>query len=120
AANPQPEAVLMIEPPPDFAIIGIACFDIRKIDLTLTAITLSQSASLRSTITTVAPSRPNNSAVARPMPEAPPVISAILPANTPCSLGRGFALCCFGMNRSSIGLRGYPPFRRHQSHRRAP
>src|SRR6478752_6494200 len=48
-ARPQPDAVLMIEPPPAAAMMGITWRDIRKIDFTLAAITRSQSSSLSST-----------------------------------------------------------------------
>src|SRR6185503_17932616 len=47
-ARPQPEAVLMMEPPPDDAITGMTWRDIRKMAFTLTAITRSQSVSLSS------------------------------------------------------------------------
>ena len=46
---PEIEAVLITEPPPLFSISGIANFPPRKTDLTLTAITRSQSATSRST-----------------------------------------------------------------------
>ncbi len=148
--NPQPEPVLMITPPPAFSITGMAYLLIKKIDLTLTAITRSHSSSVvsntvarriipallnrmsspsnsstvsrtarrqsaawltsqrikmacppsslivwttlspptssRSAMATAAPSRANRVAVARPIPDAPPVISARFPAKFPMTL----------------------------------
>src|SRR5512144_781205 len=43
--RPQPELVLIIAPPPAFSKSGLAYLLITKIDLTLTAMTLSHSAS---------------------------------------------------------------------------
>ena len=48
---------------------------------TISADTASAALVCRSMIATLAPSRANNSAVARPMPDAPPVTRARLPDN---------------------------------------